>query len=183
MIKERDSKGRIKKQYSFNKEKLYDLYIKQNLSLSEIGKLFGCSGTGTIHRAIKFYGIVKPKKLATEVRSRLNKGENHPCWKGGRIIEQKGYIKVYHPDHLYADAQGYVREHRLVMEKHLRKTNPNHPALIEIDGKKYLSRDYIVHHKNGIKEDNRIENLQLFENGGKHTSYEFAKKRKEKRLC
>lgn len=46
-------------------------------------------------------------------------GEKNHKWKGGRITRH-GYIKIYSPNHPYRDYSGYVFEHRLVMEKHLR---------------------------------------------------------------
>jgi hypothetical protein len=65
--------------------------------------------------------------------------ENHPHYKGGRIKEGDGYIAlrvngVYRP------------EHRYLMEQHLKRT---------------LSPDEVVHHINHVKDDNRIENLQV----------------------
>jgi len=88
------------------------------------------------------------------------KGETHPSWKGGRKICGDGYIVVKKWNHPYCDVQGYVLEHRLVMEKHLGR---------------YLDPKEVVHHINGIKSDNRIENLMLFESHSKHMAYEKIK--------
>lgn len=82
----------------------------------------------------------------------LQSGDKHPFWKGKIKRSCYWYVKTY--DHPYGGKQGYVAEHRLVMEKHLRR---------------YLKPGEVVHHKNEIKTDNRIENLILCESPGKHT--------------
>ncbi len=70
-------------------------------------------------------------------------------WKGGKTTS-RGYkaIKVYPDDFFYsmADAKGYILEHRLIMAKSIGRC---------------LHMWEIIHHRNGIKVDNRIENLQL----------------------
>lgn len=73
-------------------------------------------------------------------------GENHPSWKGGKLLHQRKYYLIFRPDHPKADKKGYVREHRLVMEEHLGR---------------YLYDSELIHHKNDNKLDNRIENLQV----------------------
>lgn len=60
------------------------------------------------------------------------------------------------PNHPHADNKGYVPQHRLRMEAHLGRT---------------LLLTEIIHHINGIRDDNRIENLMLFPGRGTHTNY------------
>lgn len=70
--------------------------------------------------------------------------ENNHRWKGGRIKDYGGYIRLYMPDDPRADCKGYVFEHRLIWE--------------QANGKS-LEPNQNVHHINGIKDDNRPENL------------------------
>jgi hypothetical protein len=74
------------------------------------------------------------------------RGKQSSNWKGGRIRDKAGYIQIYSPDHPRGKSSGYVLEHRIVVEKHLGR---------------YLESTESVHHKNGIKDDNRVENLEL----------------------
>ena len=63
-----------------------------------------------------------------------------------RFVSTDGYAYIYCPSHPKAKPGGNVLEHRYVMENHLRR---------------YLAKEEVVHHVNGDKSDNRIENLKL----------------------
>lgn len=76
------------------------------------------------------------------------KGEKNRNWKGG-IKQAHGYILIKKPDHPRASSQGYVREHILVWEQSTGKLLP--------DG-------WVIHHFNGIKNDNRSVNLLAMPN-------------------
>lgn len=88
--------------------------------------------------------------------SLANLGEKSHLWKGGRFNDTRGYIMIHNPSHPYANYSGYVFEHRLAMEKLLGR---------------YLTKKEVVHHINGIYDDNRIENLILFISQREHVKY------------
>lgn len=95
----------------------------------------------------KHGGVAKGGKQPWCVKnSPFKKGNKHIKWKGGIIRRPNhGYVYVYQPNHPH-NVGHYVKEHRLVMEKHLGK---------------YLKPNEAVHHRNGIKDDNRIKNLEI----------------------
>ena len=99
------------------------------------------------------------RECAYKIRKTAN-GENHPNWNGGRYHHRDGYIIVQVPtDSLFiamADSRGYCLEHRLVMAKHIGRC---------------LSDVEVVHHINGNKSDNQIENLELLPNDTSHLPY------------
>lgn len=103
------------------------------------------------------------------------RGSLNSSWKGGRKITQYGYMAVYMPDHPFAEYGKIVLEHRLVAEKYL-LTDENS---VEIDGKRYLRPEYIVHHKNHNRLDNRPDNLEVMLKG-KHSAMHAAEQRQER---
>lgn len=87
--------------------------------------------------------------------SKSQVASSHPNWKGGRTLDKSGYVMLHKsllsPEELELckdelSNHGYLREHRLVMAKLI------HRPLLKTE---------IVHHLNGIKDDNNPSNLKL----------------------
>ena len=129
-----------------------------------------------VRKALK--GIKRSEKTKNKMRGKNNPmygvhrfGEDSPGWKGGKRIGKYGYILIYKPNHPFAYKDKYIRKCILVMEKHLGR---------------YLTKEEIVHHK-GIKypldsienrQDDRIENLQLFNGDSSHIKFHCEKRKR-----
>jgi hypothetical protein len=67
-----------------------------------------------------------------------------------KTVNNDGYIFLYNPEHPNSTLGGLILEHRMVMSDHIGRP---------------LTVDELVHHKNGNRSDNRIENLELWSKG------------------
>jgi len=98
------------------------------------------------HKGKKLTSEHRLKVIKTLTSQRDQRGNKNPQWKGGVTKSTEGYIWIKKLDHPYKNAQGYVPEHRLVMEKFIGR---------------YLLPIEHIHHLNENKEDNRIDNLRI----------------------
>ena len=85
--------------------------------------------------------------------------ENHMSYKNGKYKTQSGYICINKPEHHRA-VKGYVYEHIVIAEKKI--------------GRK-ITRSEDVHHINGVRDDNRYENLEVLTRSA-HTKIHKNKK-------
>ncbi len=118
------------------------LYWKEKLCLMEISSKLNI-GYGTVSR------LLLKKRTLTEAL--YNRQEQHPRQRTGkRTLCSNGYYKLYNPSHPSAFSDGSVYEHKLVWEEYNQKPLP---------------KGWAVHHINGIRGDNRPENLAAMPQG------------------
>lgn len=152
-------------------DNLKDMYEVKKWSTIKISKELKCDDE-SVRKALKRYGIKirsrseagKIKSISPEERERLkthfaklnlNKmGADHPSWKGGRYVDSYGYVTRR------IDGRT-IKEHRYVMEQHI--------------GRKLFPWEE-VNHINFDKQDNRIDNLEVYVNEHKRTDV-IARKR------
>ena len=138
-----------------NRDRIVSMYIEENLSIHEIAKREKMS-QGAIHSILRVREVeIRTPKEAKALNPRF--GRKAANWKGGRNYSGGGHVYIYNPDHPYSTKDGYVMEHRLVMEEHLGRI---------------IDPDEVVHHLNGVKDDNRPENLEVL-NRGDHVRAHF----------
>ena len=90
---------------------------------------------------------------------------NKSAWKGGRSITKDGYIMIYKPKHPFCIKNGYILEHRLVMEKKLGR---------------YLKKEENIHHIDGNIQNNNINNLCLLRSNSNHIKKYHLKVKRNK---
>jgi hypothetical protein len=133
-------------------------YLKSNYNLMtdiQLMEHFNNRSWLSIYKEATGMGLRRNKAIEFLNRSASKKGEKSPNWHGGKTTNRKGYILRLMRGHPRADKKGYVMEHILVWE--------------EATGIS-VKKDCCIHHLNGKKDDNRIENLCLMKFGA-HTAF------------
>ena len=130
-------RGKIKKPMSDDlKSNLITLYIEQKLSTREIGKILGCSHD---------YVSDKLKEIGVTVDDRLTalQSERNPSWKNGKTTKN-GYVQI--SSKTICAKRKF--EHQIVMENFIGRE---------------LHENEVVHHIDGNKTNNNINNLALMD--------------------
>ena len=113
--------------------------------LKELARKYGCSAQTVLNR-MKEAGIAAHPKHS-------NPGARNPAWKGGRYMDNDGYVLSYAPTHPHATKAGRVREHRLVAEQMIGR---------------YLTPEEVVDHIDGDRSNNDPSNLRVFARNADH---------------
>ncbi|HEC37826.1 hypothetical protein LCGC14_0223430 [marine sediment metagenome] len=138
-------------------------YIDKEKSSNKIAEECGAQAS-TIKYWLKKFNI--RTRDSSEALSKYRKENPIPHNYNGGVRHQGGYITLLRPNHprVNKTKMPYVPEHILVMEKDLGR-------YIKYYGKCHKNNEQ-VHHINGIKTDNRIENLFLCKNNSVHSKIE-----------
>ena len=128
----------------FSVETVREMYDSGHTQ-AEIAKALGVSQK-VVWRFMKNHGI-----KARVARRRDQRGEKNSSWKGGKRINEHGYVEIYLPHYPKAKPNGYVYEHIYIAEQMLGRPLKSFGVKDE--------RTEVVHHINGIKTDNRPQNL------------------------
>ena len=160
------NKGWFKKRHKVSKK------IRKKMGLANKGHLAWNKGKRlpkSTCEKLRQISLNMPQSQRNNIRKAIKKLWKNPTYrkrmsdahKTGRnkYHNGEGYMWIYNPKHPYTTKSGYMLEHRLIMERMLGR---------------YLFKEERVHHINGIKDDNRIKNLQLFKNENEHVKFHYS---------
>lgn len=133
-------------------ETLYAVYSES--TNAELKNKFPNRNVEAIRKKARKMGLEESAESEFKNRSASKLGSKCPTWKGGIRKTKSGYVQRLYKDHPRADSSGYVMEHILVWEQAT--------GVIVPEG-------CCIHHLNGNKADNRIENLCMMTHGA-HTA-------------
>lgn len=125
----------------------------------QVAELYGpCGGkTWALGLCAVHYAMMRTRGTTVRVRRKRGTGTlkvqktKRSLRPEGHSIENRGYILEIRRGHPNATKKGYVRQHVYVMSEMLGRG---------------LMKGEQVHHRNGVMNDNRIENLELW--SGQH---------------
>lgn len=141
---------------TWTKEEVSVLIANYNrVSNAELQQLIPSKSPIGIYKKAYKLGLRKTSDIEFLNRSEARTGEKSSNWKGGVRTTKAGYRQILCPEHPRADSGGYVMEHIVVWE---RATGVPVP------------KNCCIHHLNGIKADNRIQNLCMMQHIA-HTAF------------
>lgn len=148
---------------SWSEKEVYMLINNYNkLTNEELLNIFPDRTYMSIYKKARSLGIYKNRDIEFKNRSIVRSGSKGSNWKGGKKKNKKGYILV-----LDKENGGYILEHRRIMENFIGRR---------------LDNSEVVHHINGDKDDNRIENLKVMTNA-EHTIFHHAGAKRSIETC
>ncbi|MCK9370682.1 HNH endonuclease [Candidatus Dojkabacteria bacterium] len=131
-----------------------EVFVKEKTCL-ECGKLF----IKKPNTSVRYFNKIRrfcSHACYSKHRSKEFVGEKSGRWNGGKVKNTNGYVRLMDKNHRRQDNNHYVAEHILIAENILKRP---------------IEKTEVIHHINGIKNDNRPENLYLFNDIGEHHRY------------
>ena len=128
----------------------------------DVAKSIGRTKSAVDHMASRLK-IGKDPASMYRIKAKAMRGAASGNFKGYRRKTSKGYVTLYRPGEEGTDKNGMIMEHRYLMAQHIGRP---------------IAPDEAVHHINGVKTDNRIENLRLMD-FGEHSALHNKERNKQ----